>query len=445
MRHLVFALVMALLLVAAPAGAGPAPGSAYVTDFGNGSVLYVNVQAQGTPTHIGVGSSPFGAAILPDGSRVYVTNSVLNGSVSVINTADNSVRSIVVGKYPIGVTVAKLPDGRLRVFVANWLSRTLSVIDTTTDSLVTTPPVIVGWLARGVAVHPTLPYLYVTNQGSDGVTIVRTTDLSTVVFNAPVGIDPFGVAVAPDGSAVYVALEGEDKLAIVDPQSAALMGTVQVGSKPTGVAVAPDSRHVYVTNKDSNTLSVFDTATRKVTTVGVGTGPSGVAVSGDGRRVYVANSGAGSLSVLSSATNTVVDTIALTGSFPMAVALVPGSNAITVSIDIMPGSDTNPINRKSRGTVPVAILGSTAYDVTIVDPASVYLASAPVKAKPNGELMASFEDVNGDGLVDLILHFDTQSLRIADTDTTATLTGQMVDASGNATAIEGTDTIRIVH
>ncbi len=446
MRHLVVALAMALLLVGTTAGAGSTPRSAYVTDFGNGSVLHVNLQTSDPPTHIGVGSSPFGAAILPDGSRVYVTNSVNIGSVSVINSADNSVSSIAVGKYPMGVAVAKLPGGQFRVFVANWLSPTLSVIDVTTNSLITTPLVNVGLLARGVAVHPTLPYLYVTNMGgSGGVTIVRTTDLSIVKPKAAVGVDPFGIAVAPDGSAVYVALEGEGRLAIVDPQSGALMGTsVQVGSKPTGVAVAPDGRHVYVTNRDSNTLSVFDTTTRQVMTVVVGAGPSGVAVSSDGSRVYVANSVGGSLSVLNVATNA-VQTIALTGSFPVAVALVPGPNSITVNIDIMPGSDTNPINRKSKGTVTVAILGSTAYDVTTVDPASVRFAGAPVKAKPNGELMASFEDVNGDGLVDLVLHFDTQSLQIADTDTTATLTGQMVDTSGNATPIEGTDTIRVVH
>jgi hypothetical protein len=38
-----------------------------------------------------------------------------------------------------------------------------------------------------------------------------------------------------------------------------------------------------------------------------------------------------------------------------------------VKIDIEPGSDGNPINPKSRGVIPVAILGSDTFEVADVD------------------------------------------------------------------------------
>ena len=59
----------------------------------------------------------------------------------------------------------------------------------------------------------------------------------------------------------------------------AVATTVPVGYYPYGVAVTPDGTKVYVANFLSNTTSVIDTANNTVTaTVAVGPYPSGVAV-----------------------------------------------------------------------------------------------------------------------------------------------------------------------
>ena len=88
-----------------------------------------------------------------------------------------------------------------------------------------------------------------------------------------------------------------------------------------------------------------------------------------------------------------------------------------VGIDIKPDDYPNTINLKSKGMVPVAIFGSMDFDVTTVDTTTVILAGVPVKSSPNGRLMASFDDVNSDGYLDLVVHFDTQSL-LLDVDAT---------------------------
>ncbi len=448
MRHLVLGLVMAFLLVGATAAGGPTPGLAYIPDFGNTSTLPVNVLTGQVSTPITVGQAPFGVAVLPNGSQAYVTNSGWSGSVSVINTADNSVAlSIPVGRMPLGVAAS--PDGR-RVFVANFMSPTMSVIDRTTNSVL--PGVLVGMFAWGVAVHPTLPYVYVTNMGNGSVTIVCTDvtnkvckDLSVLVLNAPIGNGPFGVAVAPDGSQVYVALQTDGQLAILNPSSGSVLEKVSVGSKPTGVAVAPNGRHVYVTNNlDSGTLSVvtLDATTHAVigapTTVMVGSGPSGVAVSGDGNHVYVANSRGASLSVVNAGTNSVTNTIQLpAGSHPVAFGnfLVPGPTVIPVAIRVVPSV----VNLKAQGNVPVMIYGADgsdpnfpAFDVYTIDLGTVKLNGRPIKMTngPNSEPMANYGDFNGDGLDDVMVHISMDSavdFQAGSPDCKATLTGQTND------------------
>ena len=69
---------------------------------------------------------------------------------------------------------------------------------------------------------------------------------------------------------------------------------------------------------------------------------------------------------------------ALTAAEILAIFESGGSGkTIPISIDIKPGSDVNPINLGSKGTTPVAILGSETFDVTTVDVASVRFAWHP--------------------------------------------------------------------
>ena len=112
----------------------------------------------------------------------------------------------------------------------------------------------------------------------------------------------------------------------------------------------------------------------------------------------------------------------------------------SVAIDIKPGSDTNSINLGSNGVVPVAILSSATFDATTVDPTSVKLASAAIKVRGNGTFMNSIEDVNGDGLADLVIQVETTALGLTSTATEATLTGSTFDN----VVIQGMDLILVV-
>jgi hypothetical protein len=116
------------------------------------------------------------------------------------------------------------------------------------------------------------------------------------------------------------------------------------------------------------------------------------------------------------------------------------TSPLQVTIDIKPGAYPNPINLGSNGDVPVAILSTPSFDARNVDPTSLSLAGAFVSLKGNGTPMASVQDVNNDGLLDLVVHISTQALQLSDTDTQAVLEGQTLDGR----AIKGADTIRIV-
>jgi len=111
-----------------------------------------------------------------------------------------------------------------------------------------------------------------------------------------------------------------------------------------------------------------------------------------------------------------------------------------VQIDIKPGTNPNTVNLGSNGTVPVAVLSSPTFSAAAVSPLTVRLAGVPVSIKRNGTPMASLEDVNGDGLLDLVLHFSTQALPRFTSDTDISLVGETYDGE----LITGSDSIVIV-
>jgi len=109
----------------------------------------------------------------------------------------------------------------------------------------------------------------------------------------------------------------------------------------------------------------------------------------------------------------------------------------TVQIDIKPGSFPNSINPRSKGVIPVAILTTDSFDARTVDPATVLFGRTGTEATA---VQFALEDVDTDGDIDFIFHFNTQDTGLVCGDTTAILGGGTLGGQ----AITGSDPIATV-
>jgi YVTN family beta-propeller protein len=112
-------------------------------------------------------------------------------------------------------------------------------------------------------------FAYVTNSGSGTVSVIDTTT-DTVTATVSVGSRPFGVAA--NSTRVYVTNSGSNDVSVIDTNNNTVVATIPVGLRPLGVAVNPQGTRAYVANSGSGSLSIIDASTNTVITTLINAG-----------------------------------------------------------------------------------------------------------------------------------------------------------------------------
>jgi YVTN family beta-propeller protein len=216
----------------------PTSTTAYVTNSGSGTVSVINIPTSSVVSTITVGTTPVDVTIARDGSRIYVSNSGSN-SISVINPVTNTVIATItvgVGISPNGMAVT-LDNSKLFVVNSGSLTNQVSVFSTATNALLDT--ITVGTSPQKIAANPVNPvYMYVTNQGSDSVSVISTTAFSVVAtVTLPAGYSPLGLDVTGDGTQVWVANHGNNSISIINTSTNSIAATLPTSPSPRGITI----------------------------------------------------------------------------------------------------------------------------------------------------------------------------------------------------------------
>jgi YVTN family beta-propeller protein len=189
----------------------------------------------------------------------------------------------------------------------------------------------VGSVPSGVAVTPDGKHVYVTNHGSNNVSVIDTAT-NAVVATVPVGAGPYGIAVTPDGKYAYVADNGSNNVDVIATATNTVTATIPVGRGPYGLVVTPDGKTAYVSNQGANTVTPIGTATNTAgTPIPVGGAPRQIAITPDGNTAYVANMSSASVTPINTTTNTAATSVTVPCSGPDAAAIDPANSTLYVT------------------------------------------------------------------------------------------------------------------
>lgn len=163
-----------------------------------------------------------------------------------------------------------------------------------------------------------------TANGDVGTVSYVDPDTRTLVQELPVGTDITSVALSPDGAWIAAVDRAGNSVSLIDAEARVIRRTIPLGSHPRACVWDPaNPRWVYVVVEDDGTMDVVDrTLGQLVDTIPVGRLPSGLAVSATQTQVYVTHRIDGDVTVVDLGTRTVGIDIPLADE-PFTADLVP--------------------------------------------------------------------------------------------------------------------------
>jgi YVTN family beta-propeller protein len=260
-----------------------------------GASTSIDVSGDTAVSQSTVGLMPVHAAVVQNGTRVYVANS-LDDTVSLFSPSS-----------PAPVTTISLPAGSTPSFVATTESATVYVANSGNNTVsaisiisnVVEPPlsgIPVGVNPVALAETPNEQYLYAANRGDGGggsVTSINPVDRS---INPPIAnanwVSPVSVVARSDSNRVYVLDQGSGMVSAIDTASATVVNSVSVGVGANFMIYDPTRNRLYVSNPAKNTVTYLDASsvTDALSAVVIDVvNPISVAALPDGSRAYVSS------------------------------------------------------------------------------------------------------------------------------------------------------------
>lgn len=252
-----------------------------------------------------------------------------------------------------------------RVYTADQISNTVSVIDPSSNTLLgvirlgdpvpgALSPLYKGQLlVHGLGFSPDGKTLAVVSIGSNSVTFVDTAT-NAVKGRVYVGRSPHEAFFTPDGKELWCAVRGEDYVSVIDPIKMREKRRIVTENGPAMILFSPDGKYAYVPSSFTPKFCVVDAHAHKVIARGKQVSPfcPNLAVSRDGKEVWFTLKDTGKTQVISG--RPPFNTLATlnTGAITNHVTLIDNANGHFAYVSV---GGLNQVKVYRRGSTPKLI------------------------------------------------------------------------------------------
>jgi YVTN family beta-propeller protein len=231
-----------------PVGADPGEvvfnrtgSTAFVSGFNDGSITRVNVAAGTAGGSVTVGGNAYRLALSPDETRLYVSST--NGALYVVNPATPSViTSTAIAGSLQGLALSVNGQTLFVTSTSGTISRlaALTLVGNGTNALGGTP--------QDIAVTADQSEVFVANE----VGWVDVLDGATLASKQRIPLafgSPFGLAITPDESQVYVTATNPGRVIVLDRATRSVVRVFNVGGVPRRVTFTADGLTALIANE----------------------------------------------------------------------------------------------------------------------------------------------------------------------------------------------------
>ncbi|MBS1796154.1 MAG: YncE family protein [Acidobacteria bacterium] len=142
-----------------------------------------------------------------------------------------------------------------------------------------------------IVVTPDQKRIFTTNIASDTVTAFEFQNVPPApsrIVQIPVGRQPEAIAIAPDGKEVWVGLNADGAIEVIDTAANKSAAKIALGERPYRLRFTPDGKLLLASIPTTKEIILIDSATRKeIKRIKLDSVPLGMVFSKDGQTVYV--------------------------------------------------------------------------------------------------------------------------------------------------------------
>ena len=232
--------------------------------------------------------SAYALASSPIRDEMYVADYVAGELVKIDSVTDATVSAVSTGVNSADVIVSR--DGTY-AYVANSnnVPGSISRVNTSTFTAISrtvTGAGVGNTNPNGLSISPDGSRLFFAGPGDDRLVRVLTSEFNNasvdLTSGVTVGDQNYQTAITSDGSRIFVASSLNNAVYVVDSSTLQISATIPVGAFPLDLAISPDDTYLYVANLFSSNVSKIRLSDYTVTTIAIGAGPSGLAIGGPG-------------------------------------------------------------------------------------------------------------------------------------------------------------------
>ena len=266
----------------------------------------------------------FGIARTPSGQLVVTL--ISRGQLERITTSNGASALATVGGTPVVIAVDAAGQ---RAYAANMGTGTLNVVDVPTMTVVA--DVDIPGEAHALAMSPRGDRVYVTNTSNS----VFAVDVASraIVRTTTVGAGPWGIAfwTTATDSLMYVTARDGGSISEVDMRTGSVVRTIGVSGRPHGLAIAPNGSTLYIAEDTQGQILFVNRASGAIAQRITASGAFGIAVAPDGNTLYVTTNG-GDILVVDVASAAIIKRVSTGGQARQIIAMPDGSGALAANM-----------------------------------------------------------------------------------------------------------------
>ena len=375
------------------------------------------------------------------GQIAYVANQTA-GTVSVVDLSTESIITTIDVQSGV-ISIAAAPDGSQLAVVSNTV---ISFIDPSDNSVIDEVNIPNGSEVRDVFYSADGSTAFVVDQLTTLITPFNAADQTAGAFGfVSPGVAPLAGALAENGLLVTVNNGSADLATFTTNPLVQTGSNIGVGQAPQDIAFLPGTNTAYVSNFNTDDVSVVDVDGGTVTeTVSDINDPLSLVATPDGAFVYVVGND-GIVTVINTSSNSIETTITV-GATPRGIAVTPDGSTVVVTnsgdnslslIDVATNTVSSTVDAVGDGPLGVAVIEAAAPADPIIRLTQINTGTETVVIENFGtvaEDISSYQLCLGPGQYNILSGYSniTGDLDLAPGEN---VTIDVTSGSGNVTAL----------